>query len=170
MWISMPSSSVCPTEKFFSFDDLGRVAKDIPVLKGRIWGGDERGQGWAIECESFESFRLAVERLRHSIEFFAYDELTLDEETLHLVQDDLSRYALDEGVSGELVNKAFAALRGHEFELFAVLGYAFLSSGRVIFVRTQNELARYVYHPHWLLSKDGISNVRKLKTAADAET
>ena len=35
---------------------------------------------------------------------------------------------------------------------------------RVIFVRAQNELARFVYHPDRLLTNEGLARGGKLKT------
>lgn len=168
MWALMPSSVVNPVSKFFTFLDVKTLAESaehtIPVLKGKIWAGDERSPGWAVECESFESFQSAVQQMRERIEILAFDESVLDEDTLRILQEDLYRYSDEEGISPDLVQKAMAALRSHENELFAVLAYAFLPSGHVVFARAQNELARFVYQPDRLLSREGLLSVRKLKT------
>jgi hypothetical protein len=168
MWTLMPSSAISTTDKFFRYDDLTRVVKamhlPVPVVRGRVWAGDERSHSWAVECESFEAFRTTLQELGDRIEFMAYDEMTLDEDTMRVVQEDLYRMAAEETISNEVINKGLAALRSHENEMFAVVAYAFLVSGRVIFARAQNELARFVYHPDRLLSNEGLSSVRKLKT------
>jgi len=164
----MPSSTVNEKDAFFSYDEVCRIPAvkndSLPVLRGRVWGGDEKNQSWAVECESFEIFAAAVDRLGPKLQFLAFDELRLDEDTLHLINDDLERYATDQNLGFDTVAKAFSALRSHENEVFAVVSYAFLTSGQVFFIRAQNELARFVYHPDRLLSSEGISSVRKLKT------
>lgn len=164
----MPSSTISTTEQFFRYDDLTRIAKmmhlPVPVVRGRVWAGDERSHGWAVECDSFEVFRNSLIELGDRVEFMAFDEMALDEDTLRTVQEDLYRYVTDENLSTEAANKGISALRSHENEMYAVVAYAFLSSGRVLFVRAQNELARFVYNPDKLLSNEGLSIVRKLKT------
>ena len=167
MWILMPSSAITAASHFFKFNDLQFLSDSLttrlPVIKGRVWGGEERGQSWAVECEDFTGFADCVRRMVGQIQFLAYDEMSLDEDTLHLVQDDLYRFASEETILPDLVAKASAALRSHENEIYAVVAYAFLNSGQVLFVRAQTELARFVYHPDRLLSHEGISSVRKLR-------
>lgn len=167
MWTLMPSSAISTTDKFFRFDDLGRLTKSmhlpVPIIRGRVWAGDERNHSWAVECDSFEVFKSTVLELGDRVEFLAFDEMILDEDTLRVVQDDLYRYAAEETIASESISKGLSALRSHEKKMFAVVAYAFLTSGRVIFVRAQNELARFVYHPENLLTNEGLSNVRALK-------
>lgn len=167
----MPSSAVNRIDPFFNHEDLSQLAKSlqlgVPIIKGRVWGGEERTQGWSVECDNFEAFRVALTGLRDRIEFLAFDEMCLDDETLHVVQEDLYRFGDEEGIAGDTISKGLSALRSHENELYSVVAYAFLSSGRVLFVRAQNELARFVYHPDRLLTNEGLSRVRKLKTLID---
>lgn len=167
----MPTSTVNEKDEFFQVDDLDKLARDLkidaPIIKGRVWGGDERHQGWSVECDSFAEFEQAVSRLRDTIELLAFDEMVVDEDTLRFIQDDLFRAADEDGISTDTVSKGVSALRSHENEVYAVVAYAFLASGRVIFVRAQTELARFVHHPERLLSNDGLASVRKLKTLVD---
>ena len=171
MWTLMPSSAISTTEQFFRYEDLSRITKamhlPLPVVRGRVWAGDERSHSWAVECESFEIFRATIQELGDRIEFMAFDEISLDEDTLRVVQDDLYRFAAEESISNDIVGKGLSALRSHENENFAVVAYAFLTSGRIVFVRAQNELARFVYQPERLLSNEGLSSVRKLKTLVE---
>lgn len=168
MWTLMPSSAISRTDEFFRLDDLRKLASTLklvsPVVKGRVWSGEERGGSWSVECESFEGFRAALAGLKGAIEFIAFDEMSVDDDTMRIVQDDLFRLAEEENIAAEAINKGLAALRSHENEIYSVVAYAFLTSGRVLFVRAQNELARFVYHPDRLLSNEGLSAVRKLKT------
>jgi hypothetical protein len=164
----MPSSTVTSASGFFTFGQVSTLAhslrREIPVIRGRVWGGEEKNQGWAVECHSFEIFAQALKQMGDQVRFLAFDEMALDDDTLHVVHDDLQRLAVEENLSGDLISKALAALRSRENEIYAVVTYAFMSSGQVIFVRAQNALAPFVYHPHRLLSSEGISSVRKLKT------
>ena len=168
MWNLMPSSTISTTDQFFHIEDVARVTEslqlDVPVIKGRVWGGEERSHAWSVECESFEDFRTALQKMSARVEFLAYDEMSLDEDTLRVVQEDLHRFAEEEAIPPDTIAKGLSALRSHENEVFSVVAYAFLTSGRVLFVRAQNELARFVYHPDRLLSNEGLSRVRKLKT------
>ncbi|MBI3542972.1 MAG: hypothetical protein HY075_06845 [Deltaproteobacteria bacterium] len=167
----MPSSAISRTDQFFRLEDLARITKSLklpaPVVKGRVWGGEERNQGWSVECDSFEAFCDSLDGLRERVEFLAFDEMSVDDDTLRIVQDDLYRLAEEESISAEAINKGLAALRSHEKEIYSVVAYAFLQSGRVLFVRAQNELARFVYHPDELLSNEGLQAVRKLKTLVE---
>ncbi|MEW6057858.1 MAG: hypothetical protein AB1540_14720 [Bdellovibrionota bacterium] len=170
MWTSMPSSTTHDEEEFFSYEDVKTLASSLPtvapVLKGKVWPNEDRGGAWTIECESFEDFQGVLAPVSGRIEFIAYDESFLDEDILAATRDDLSHFAEEEGYGRDLVTKAIAALKSHEHELFAVHAYAFLQSGHVIFVRAQSELAPYLYQPDRLLSTEGLSQVRKLKTLA----
>jgi hypothetical protein len=170
MWTILPSPSPTPSDEFFSWDDVTGLVKKlrskpgIPVIRGRVWGGEERSQSWSVECEGWEEFETAVQGMAERIELVAFDEMELDDETLRVVQDDLHRISIDEGLTPDLASKAMSALRSHESELYAVVAYAFLDSGRVVFLRAQTELANFIYHPDRLLSNDGLAHVRKLKT------
>lgn len=167
----MPSSTTKSEAEFFKIDDLKKLVKtlklDAPVIKGKVWAGEDRSHGWTIECENFESFASALKGMPDNVRFLAIDESFVDEDALRIVQEDLFNYADEEGLSGELVHKAVSALRSHENELFAVFAYAFLTSGQVVFVRAQTELAQYIFHPDRLLSSDALSSVRKLKTLVE---
>lgn len=167
----MPSPRTTAPERFFSFEDLHRLSKSLknatPVVQGKVWAGDERQQGWTIECDSFEAFEAALKGMPDNIRFLAFDESYLDDEAFQVVEDDLYRFAEEDGVGREMVGKALSALRSHEGELFAVFAYAFLASGQVIMARAQTELAPFVFHPDRLLSSDALSAVRKLKTLVE---
>ena len=167
----MPSSTLTNSEQFFTTDSLQHLARSmgsqVPVIKGKVWASEDRGQGWTIECESFEAFSAALKNMTDNVKFLAFDESHLDEDAIRLVEDDLYRFAEEDGVARELVSKALSALRSHEGELFAVFAYAFLASGQVLLVRAQSELAPYVFHPERLLSSDALMSVRKLKTLVE---
>lgn len=167
----MPSSATQSKDEFFNVSALSQLARDLkvdaPVVKGKVWAGEDRSHGWTIECESFESFAAALKGMPQNVRFLAIDESHVDEDAMRVVQDELYNYAEEEGISGELVAKAISALRSHEGELFAVFAYAFLASGQVLFVRAQTELAQYIFHPDRLLSSDALSSVRKLKTLVE---
>lgn len=167
----MPSSTTQLKDEFFTMEHLRRISTaigtPIPIVKGKVWTGEERNHGWTIECETFNDFALALSGMGQGVQFLAFDESYLDEDALSVVQDELYRYAEEEGMNKELVQKAVSALRSHEGELFAVFAYAFLQSGQVLFVRAQSELARFVFHPDRLLSNDGLLSVRKLRTLVE---
>lgn len=171
MWTILPSTSTKPKSEFFNTDALDQLARDLslnaPVIKGKVWAGEDRSHGWTIECESFESFAKALKTMPQNVKFLAIDESHVDEDALRVVQDELYNFAEDERVSNEMINKAISALRSHDGELFAVFAYAFLASGQVLFVRAQTELAQYIFHPDRLLSSDALSSVRKLKTLVE---
>lgn len=171
MWTVMPSSTLTNSKQFFTTDSLQLLAQSlhgqVPVVKGKVWASEERGQGWTIECDSFDAFSSALKHMSDNVKFLAFDESYLDEDAIRLVEEDLYRFAEEDGVGRELVNKALSALRSHEGELFAVFAYAFLASGQVLLVRAQSELAPYVFHPERLLSSDALMSVRKLKTLVE---
>jgi len=155
---------------FFTLEDMQKLGSSlkgkVSVVQGKVWASDERNPTWTVESPSFDDFKASLKKLP-SPELLAFDESFLDEDSLQTLQDDLYHYAEEHGVSQDLVVKAMSALRSHENELVAVMGYAFLKTGPVIFVRAQGELARFVYNPERLLSSEGLSHVRKLKTLSE---
>lgn len=177
MWTFLPSitsraDSGAGDQKFFSYDEVLRAATNAgvttPVVRSKVWGGDERSQGWAIECETFAEFERSLLGLCPSIEFLAFDESNLDEDIIRYVHDDLRRFAHEEGLSNELVVKAASALRSRQGERFATVAYAFLKSGHVLFVRAQTELARFISQPDRLLTAEGLAAVRKFNAVFHA--
>lgn len=152
----------------FSFEDIEHfVAKlnlPIPLTRAKVWPGDDRSVSWAVECQNLDEFFKLLDKIGSRVRFMAYDESSLDEETLQNIQDDLYRIAEEANLSFELVTKAISALRGHEGELFSIQCFAFLDSGPAICCRSQTPLARFIYSPERLLNSESLTQVRKLKT------
>jgi hypothetical protein len=143
---------------------LKKLPVAIPLTRAKIWPGDDRSVSWAVECQNIEEFLALVERLAPKIQFLAYDESSLDEDTLQNLQDDLFRISEEGNYSFELANKAISALRSHEGELFSIQCFAFAEHGPALCCRVQTQLARFIFNPERLLNSDSLAHVRKLKT------